>query len=69
MLPSRTQHQKFGLPIKFKFEQLKSQCLGDTSDEVTPVPIPNTAVKLLCANDSRKAKVGRRQDNDSFFIL
>ncbi len=25
---------------------------GDYSEEVTPVPIPNTEVKLLCADDT-----------------
>ena len=32
------------------------------SGEVTPVLIPNTAVKLSCADGSRKARVGRRQN-------
>ena len=26
--------------------------VGDYSEEVTPVPIPNTVVKLLCAEDT-----------------
>lgn len=38
------------------------------SGEVTPVPIPNTVVKLSSADDSRKAKVGRRQNIGSFLI-
>jgi len=39
------------------------------SDRVTPVPIPNTAVKPVSADDSRKAKVGRCLDNVlSFFV-
>ena len=39
------------------------------SEEATPVPIPNTEVKLLSADDSRKAKVGRCLDNIlSFFV-
>ena len=28
---------------------------GDYSEEVTPVPIPNTEVKLLCADDTWRA--------------
>ena len=28
------------------------QICGDYSEEVTPVPIPNTEVKLLCADDT-----------------
>ena len=39
---------------------------GNSSDD-TPVPIPNTEVKSSCADDSRKAKVGNRQDSVSFF--
>jgi hypothetical protein len=38
------------------------------SDWVTPVPIPNTEVKPISADDSRKAKVGRRQDNGLFLL-
>ena len=39
------------------------------SDWVTPVPIPNTEVKPISADDSRKAKVGRCLDNIlSFFV-
>ncbi len=41
------------------------QCLGVLSLGVTPVPIPNTAVKLLCADGTRAlcpGRVGRRQD-------
>ncbi len=36
---------------------------GDESEEVTPVPMPNTAVKLFSADGSRvrPARVGRRQ--------
>ena len=45
----------------------KSQNLGGSCGGGTPVPIPNTAVKPASADDSRKAKVGRRQDFDSFF--
>jgi hypothetical protein len=35
---------------------------GDHTGKVTPVPIPNTAVKLARADDSLTAKVGRRLD-------
>lgn len=38
------------------------------SDWVTPDPIPNSAVKPVSADDSRKAKVGRRQNHDVFFL-
>ena len=37
---------------------------GDDGEEVTPVPIPNTEVKLFSADGSRglpPARVGRRQ--------
>ena len=37
---------------------------GSYSEEVTPVPIPNTVVKLFSADGSRgfaSARVGRRQ--------
>ena len=45
--------------ILFSFEgaieqtqkELRKQC-GDNSEEVTPVPIPNTEVKLLSADDT-----------------
>ena len=35
---------------------------GDHTGKVTPVPIPNTAVKLARADDSLTAKVGRCLD-------
>ena len=36
---------------------------GDKSNEVTPVPIPNTEVKLICADGTADCcgRVGRRQ--------
>ena len=34
---------------------------GGSSDTETPVPIPNTAVKRVSADDSRKVKVGHCQ--------
>ena len=35
---------------------------GDYSGEVTPVPIPNTAVKLFCADGTAfRGRVGRCQ--------
>ena len=40
---------------------------GDDSEEVTPVPIPNTEVKLFSADGSwgfPPVRVGRRQAND-----
>ena len=35
----------------FNFEGTNLEC-GDYSEEVTPVPIPNTVVKLLSADDT-----------------
>ena len=32
--------------------------LGDYSEKVTPVPIPNTVVKLLCADGTAALAVG-----------
>jgi hypothetical protein len=53
---------------------LKRSYLGGFYGGGTPVPIPNTAVKPTRADDSRKAKVGSRQDmvffyNQNFFRL
>ncbi len=45
---------------------------GNDSDEVTPVPIPNTAVKLFSADGSwgfAPARVGRRQAAFLFILL
>ena len=39
------------------------------SEEVTPDPIPNSEVKLLSADDSSNAKVGRCLDNILSFLL
>lgn len=47
----------------------KTQCLGAFCGGGTPVPIPNTAVKLASADGSLiEARVGQRQDSASFFI-
>jgi hypothetical protein len=35
---------------------------GDHTGKATPVPIPNTAVKLARADDTRSGKVGRCLD-------
>ena len=42
---------------------LENNMSGDNSEEVTPVPIPNTEVKLFSADGSwfLPARVGRRQ--------
>ena len=32
-----------------------SRFFGDYSEKVTPVPIPNTVVKLLCADNTWRA--------------
>ncbi len=45
---------------------VKRHCLGSSREWATPVPIPNTAVKPLFANDTHsiaKGKVGRFQDS------
>ena len=41
--------QRFGTSFSFQGTNLKS---GDYSEEVTPVPISNTVVKLLSAEDT-----------------
>jgi hypothetical protein len=43
---------------QLKYENLS----GGHSVEETPVPIPNTEVKLYSADDTRKGKVGHCQD-------
>ena len=53
---------------KFVDNFKKRQCLGGLCDGGTPVPIPNTAVKPISADGSRKARVGRRQDIGSFLF-
>jgi hypothetical protein len=47
----------------------RTQFLGGFCDGGTPVLIPNTAAKSICADDSRKAKVGSRQDIVFFLFL
>ncbi len=55
--------------ISFKnIDPKRSHCLGGSSGGVTPDPIPNSVVKPASADGSRKARVGHRQDNDSFLI-
>jgi hypothetical protein len=41
---------------------------GGSSDEETPVPIPNTAVKLISADDSLRVKVGHCQFIDKALL-
>ena len=36
----------------FSYEGTDSQQSGDNGEEVPPVPIPNTVVKLLCVEDT-----------------
>ena len=43
----------------------KTDRYGDESQWVTPVPISNTEVKPLNADDSVKAKIGSRQTKES----
>ena len=43
---------------------LKYIFLGDNSEEGTPVPIPNTEVKLFSADDS----VGKNRTSPSIFL-
>lgn len=33
-------------------EEKRDNFSGDDNEEATPVPIPNTAVKLICAEDT-----------------
>ena len=45
---------------------------GDDSEKVTPVPIPNTEVKLLSADGSwgfTPVRVGRRQAWNNYFFI
>ena len=47
------------------FSFLKRSCLGGSSDEGTPDPIPNSEVKLISADGTwtlGPGRVGRRQD-------
>ena len=48
------------------------QCFGDTSRQDTPVPIPNTVVKLYWADDTwgqpAPGKVGSRRDFALFYL-
>src|SRR5260221_8752100 len=47
---------------------LRSQASGDHRERVTPVPIPNTAVKPLIADDTARATVWEsRTSPDKFF--
>ena len=41
------------LPVHFPF------WTGDDSEDVTPVPIPNTTVKGLSGNDTTRLSVGK----------
>ena len=60
----------FDQSVDLIFRQLADDWAGAFSEEATPVPIPNTEVKLLSADDSGNAKVGRCLDNIlSFFVL
>ena len=38
------------------FQRIISHFIGDDSNEDTPVPIPNTEVKLIYGEDSQKRK-------------
>ena len=42
--------------------------LGDLSDEVTPVPIPNTAVKPFSADDTAWVTVWESRSSPDYFI-
>ena len=54
--------------LKLEFFKAKQiQNLGASCGGGPPVPIPNTEVKPISADDSRKAKVGRRPDFVSVF--
>ncbi len=47
----------------------KTQYFGGCYGGGTPVPIPNTEVKSARADDSRKAKVGSRQNSVFFYFV
>lgn len=52
------------LSISISFKEFHLTCLassGDSCEKETPDPIPNSAVKLLSADDTPQGKVGRRQ--------
>ena len=42
----------FFLNATFAFKFFKKRIVGVNSDEVTPVPIPNTEVKLIDVDDT-----------------
>ena len=52
--------------ISFIIENVRYKMSGDDGEKVTPVPIPNTEVKLLSADGSKGpplVRVGRCQAN------
>ena len=44
-------------PNSCSLTKSKVLCYGGYSDKATPVPIPNTAVKLVCADGTARATV------------
>ena len=50
--PDGLKPQKLNCEVFFQIWKKTSKKSGDYSEEVTPVPIPNTEVKLLSADDT-----------------
>lgn len=45
-----------------------STIFGGNSEKVTPVPIPNTVVKLLCADDTWRVTARESKSSPELFI-
>ena len=48
---------------------LNNEICGDYSEEVTPVPIPNTEVKLLSADDTWRATAWKSKTLPLILVL
>ena len=55
--------QRIVAPSRARSNRVSRPRSGDESDVEIPVPIPNTEVKHINADDSRKAKIGSCQFN------
>ncbi len=55
--------QRIVAPSLARSNRVSRPSSGDDSDVEIPVPIPNTEVKHINADDSRKAKIGSCQFN------
>ena len=64
--------QRIVAPSLARSNRVSRPSSGDDSDVEIPVPIPNTEVKHINADDSRKAKIGSCQFNaplGEFFVF